>query len=181
MSVIPVAVELYEVVACAQCLPLHRQIIQRLFQLKGSEQARKTHFFGGRYENIYLARDSLPGLDTILDAALTHAAVLLGCDASQLQLGFWFNLMQQGDVTLAHSHDDDDELLSGTYYLQAPPQSGKLLLHLPHGVRTIDPVTGNFVFFHPRIEHEVTRHAHATPRISLGLNFGPKRKPANID
>ena len=85
--------------------------------------------------------------------------------------------MQQGDVTLPHSHDDDDELLSATYYLQIPPDSGKLILQLPDGERRIEPVAGHFVFFHPRIEHEVTRHQHPIPRISLGINIGPNRTP----
>ena len=169
-----VVTELCHIVSCVQCLPYHVAIIQRLFELKDSAQARKTHFFAGRYENIYLDRDSVPGLDFILNVALTQAARLLACKPAQLQLGFWFNIMQQGDVTLPHAHDDDDELLSGTYYLQIPPAAGKLLLTLPDGVRTIDPIEGNFVFFHPRIEHEVSRHPHATPRISIGMNIGPK-------
>jgi hypothetical protein len=170
-----VATELCHVVSCAQCLPYHASIIQRLFELKDSAQARKTHFFAGRYENIYLDRDSIPGLDFILNVALTEAVRLLACEPAQLQLGFWFNLMQAGDITLPHAHDDDDELLSATYYLQIPPDAGKLLLKLPEGIRTIDPVEGNFVFFHPCIEHEVTRHAHATPRISIGMNIGPHK------
>lgn len=136
--------------------------------------------FAGRYENIYLERNLVPGLDFILDVALTEAARLLASTKEAMQLGFWFNLMQQGDVTLPHSHDDDDELLSGTYYLQVPPDAGKLLLALPDGVRSIDPVEGQFVFFHPGIEHEVTRHQHATPRISLGINFGLKRNSGDI-
>jgi hypothetical protein len=171
----PVTPELCHVVACPQCLAYHRAIVQRLFELKDSAQARKSHFFAGRYENIYLARDSLPGLEVILDVALNQAAQLLARPAESLQLGFWFNLMQQGDVTLPHRHDDDDELLSATYYLQIPPQAGRLLLKLPAGMREIEPVEGNFVFFDPRIEHEVTRHAHPSARISLGINIGPAR------
>jgi hypothetical protein len=171
----PVSTELCHVIACTQCQSYHASIRQRLFALKDTAQARKSHFFAGRYENIYLERDSIPDLDFILNFALTEASHLLACDPAQLQLGFWFNLMQQGDVTLPHAHDDDDELLSATYYLQIPPDAGKLLLKLPGGVRTIDPVEGSFVFFDPRIEHEVTRHEHVTPRISIGMNFGPQK------
>lgn len=171
----PVTSELCHSVSCVQCLPYHAPIVQRLFALKDTAQARKTHFFAGRYENIYLARDSIPGLEVILNFALAEAARLLACPPPQLQLGFWFNLMRQGDVTLPHAHDDDDELLSATYYLQIPPEAGRLLLQLPDGVRTIEPIEGNFVFFHPRIVHEVTRHSHATPRISIGMNIGPAK------
>lgn len=163
--------------ACPQCLPAHASIIAKLFELKDGAQARRSHFFAGRYENIYLERVLVPGLDDILNIALTEAAQLLSCSPAALQLGCWFNLMQQGDVTLPHSHDDDDELLSATYYLQIPPDSGKLILQLPDGERRIEPVAGHFVFFHPRIEHEVTRHQHPIPRISLGINIGPKQNP----
>lgn len=159
--------------SCTPCLSHHTAIIERLFALKDSEQASKSHFFAGRYENIYLKRDLFPELEAIMDTALDVAANLLQCTKATLQLGFWFNLMQQGDVTLPHSHDDDDELLSATYYLKVPPQSGKLILTLPDGKRSIDPVEGQFVFFHPCIEHEVTQHGHITPRISLGINIGP--------
>ena len=175
MSLQSVVVDSCHVVTCTLCLSQHDRIIQRLFELKDTEQARKSHFFAGRYENIYLEREAISELDIILDTALLHAAQLLVCETSELKLGFWFNLMQQGDVTLPHAHDDDDELLSGTYYLQVPPDAGKLQLALPDGVRVIDPIVGNFVFFHPGIEHEVTRHGNNIPRISLGMNFGPKR------
>ena len=171
-----VDLDLCHIVASPHGLPYHPTILQRLFELQDSGLAHKSHFFGGRYENIYLGRDQLPGLDTILDAALAQAALLLSCAKHELQLGFWFNLMQQGNVTLPHSHDDDDELLSATYYLQVPPDAGKLVLELPAGRRTIDPVEGQFVFFHPRIEHEVTRHLHRTPRVSLGINIGPSKQ-----
>ncbi len=170
-----VGLDLCHSVTCPHCLPYHPAILRRLFELKDSDQAHKTHYFAGRYENIYLQRDSIPGLDVILNIALIEAARLLACPPEALQLGFWFNLMQQGDVTLPHSHDDDDELLSATYYLQIPQDAGKLVLKLPGKQRTIDPVEGQFVLFHPRVEHEVTRHQHTMPRISLGINFGPKK------
>lgn len=170
MSVTP---ELCHIVASPQCLPYHPAIIQRLCELKDGINVRKSHYFGGRYENIYLAREHIPGLEHILDTALNTAAQLLACTPQALQLGFWFNLMQRGDVTLPHTHDDDDELLSATYYLQIPPQAGKLLLKLPTGVREVEPVEGSFVFFDPRIEHEVTLHPHTNARISLGINIGP--------
>jgi uncharacterized protein YcgL (UPF0745 family) len=160
------------VVACPHCLPYHPAIIQQLYALKDSDQARKSHYFAGRYENIYLAPQVVPEIDVILDSAVKQAASLLACKPSDLQLRFWFNLMQQNDVTLPHTHDVNDEVLSATYYLQIPPQSGKLLLRLADSVREIVPSEGTFVFFDPEIEHEVTIHQHAKARISLGLNFG---------
>lgn len=163
--------DLCHVVACPHCLPYHPAIIQRLFELKDSGQARKSHYFAGRYENIYLEPQDLPGIDVILASAINEAAQLLACEPAGLRLRFWFNLMQQDDVTLPHTHDVDDEVLSATYYLQIPPRAGKLRLRLAGGVREIEPVEGNYVFFDPRVEHEVTTHPHASARISLGLNL----------
>lgn len=164
------------IVSCPHCIAYHSAIIERLFALKDSERARKSHYFAGRYENIYLTPEDVPEIDVILDTAIREAARILDCESTDLQLRFWFNLMQQNDVTLPHTHDVNDEILSATYYLQTPPQSGRLLLRLGEDVREIEPVEGNFVFFDPQIEHEVTMHPHPTARISLGLNIGYKQR-----
>lgn len=164
----------YHIVSCPHCIAYHPAIIERLFALKDSDQVRKSHYFAGRYENIYLTLEDVPEINIILDTAANEAAQLLDCAPTDLQLRFWFNLMQQDDVTLPHTHDVDDEILSATYYLQTPPQSGRLLLQLGQEIREVEPVEGNFVFFDPRIEHEVTSHPHPTARISLGLNLGYK-------
>jgi hypothetical protein len=164
----------FAVHACQRCLAQHPRILRQLHAVRDSELARNSHYFAGRYENLYIPRASIPALGIILDTALSEAARLLHTGAGELQLGFWFNIMQQGDVTLAHSHDDDDELLSATYYLQAPAGSAQLSLSLAGGPRRFEPVEGQFIFFHPAVEHEVSPHPLPTPRISLGLNFGPR-------
>jgi hypothetical protein len=164
----------FAVHTCLDCLARHAQILDQLQSARDSNQVRRSHYFAGRYENLYIARELLPSLDIILDTALSESARLLKTDTAKLQLGFWFNIMQQGDVTLAHGHDDNDELLSATYYLQAPAGSAQLLLSLPDGPRRFEPVEGRFIFFHPAVIHEVSVHPLATPRISLGLNVGPR-------
>lgn len=170
-----VDLEFYHATDCTPCVDLNRAISEQVLALQHSELARKSHFFAGRFENIYVAAEHIPHLQVILDSALGHAAQLLGTDRQFLQLGFWFNIMQAGDITLPHSHDDDDELLSGTYYLQAPPGSGMLVLQLPSGTKTIIAEAGRLVLFHPAVIHEVTRHESETPRISIGFNIGRSR------
>jgi len=160
--------------SCRRCLAQHPHVLRQLHAVRDSGQVRRSHYFAGRYENLYLPRESIPALNIILDSALAEAARLLNTDSAELQLGFWFNIMQQGDVTVAHSHDDADELLSATYYLQAPAGSAQLLLSLPDGPRGFAPVEGRFIFFHPALVHEVSAHPLPTPRISLGLNIGPR-------
>ena len=157
---------------CVSCLPLHKSIIADFYAQMDTAHTVKSHFFQGRYENIYISEEYIRGLTTLLATIKNEAASVLQIPAENLKLGFWFNLMQQGDVTLPHSHDDDDELLSGTYYLQVPSNSAALLIHHPPSTTTIEPIEGQFVFFHPAVEHEVTQHHSAMARISLGFNLG---------
>lgn len=159
--------------SCAECLPLHARILADLQTQLAAPETIKSHFFHGRYENIYIPAQKITGLATVLGYLQQQAASILAIELQHLQLGFWFNIMHKGDITTLHSHDDHDELLSGTYYLQMPPDSGQLIIHHNHKVTTIDPVTGHYAFFHPGVEHEVTEHRSDMPRISLGFNLGP--------
>lgn len=158
--------------SCDTCLPLHAAILADLQTQLNADHTVKSHLFHGRYENVYIAVEHIRGLQQVITFLQQQAAILLDVNAKQLQLGFWFNIMQHGDITTLHSHDDNDELLSGTYYLQMPSGSGKLLLHQPQQVLTIEPEAGRYVFFHPAVSHEVTAHASDIPRISLGFNLG---------
>jgi hypothetical protein len=138
-------------------------------------QVRQTHLFGGRYENIYIDREQIPGLSELITFWTESAAQVLQVNADGLQCGFWFNHMRPGDVTTLHSHNDDDELLSGVYYLKVPENSGDLLLN--HGGRTVTvrPESGKLVLFSASDEHEVTRNLSRQERLSIGMNFGPRR------
>ncbi len=138
----------------------------------GTDRVRGTHLFQGRYENLYVDAEDVPAIEPLLAAARAHAAARVGCPAARLSTGFWFNLMQPGQATLPHSHDDDDELLSGVYYVRVPPDSGELVLHFPGGRRSIEPREGRFAFFSPRLVHEVERNGSDRPRLSIGMNFG---------
>jgi len=160
---------------CHECKPLHAKIIEQFYKLLEDPATHKSHFFNGRYENIYIAKSLLPEIEPILNTILEESAKLLRCDKSELKIGFWFNLMQKDEVTLAHNHDDDDEIISGTYYLQAPEQAGVLSIKLADQIiSTIEPKDAGLSFFHPALEHEVSRHGSPVPRISIGFNIGPE-------
>lgn len=158
---------------CQECLVHNSEIIRTLFTLLDHPSTHKSHFFEQRYENIYIDSERIPAVATVLSRALQIGAQLLQCGAAGLRVGFWFNIMSEGNVTLPHTHDDDDELLSGTYYVQVPERSGKLLLRPGSAQKIIVPQAGYFVFFHPQTVHEVTQHQHQTPRVSIGFNIGP--------
>ena len=147
-------------------------LAEAILALPSSAFNRRSHFFHGRYENLYIDAGRLPGLEAILTTARVHAAAILGQAPASLRLGFWLNIMHRGDVTTLHSHDDDDEVLSGVYYVQVPAEAGLFRLYQGKEVEEIRPVEGRFMFFDPALPHEVSEHRGEAPRISIGMNFG---------
>lgn len=131
---------------------------------------KRTHLFGGRYENIYLTSDHIPELGQLLDEACGHASRIVGID--DLQAGCWCNYMPPGAVTTVHSHDDDDELLSAVYYVSVAENSGNLIIHGDDKKYTITPEQGMFVFFAPDVVHEVSKNRSTHQRLSIAINFG---------
>lgn len=133
---------------------------------------RRSHMFAGRFENTYIDLPYIPELRPLAEAALSCARELT--DRTRLKWGYWFNEMAPGHVTTLHTHDDDDELLSGVYYLRVPPNSGRLIVHTPPAVTCIVPEAGMFVFFPPDAPHEVERNDGDGTRLSIAFNFGPE-------
>jgi len=162
----------YHTHECDECRQHNTVLSAAVLKLIAQGAGVRSHYFAGRYENIYLAESQLPLLAIILRHARQQAAMILQRPVAQLRIGHWFNLMQQGDVTLPHTHDDDDELLSGSYYLQVPAPAGELILTAGNERKVIAPRTGLFVFFSPQLQHEVTRHPQTIPRLSIGFNVG---------
>lgn len=135
----------------------------------------KTHLFAGRYENIYLNEQHIPELESLIKQAVQHARNIL--KINNLRAGYWFNYMPPGATTTLHTHDDDDELLSGVYYVKVPEDSGKLIIYddadknHPNRIE-IPPKVGEFIFFKPDVRHEVSRNNSNEHRLSIGINFG---------
>lgn len=163
---------LYSVCLVPDAGVINAAIIDAFRANRENPGARRSHYFAGRYENIYLDRGLLPGFE-VLDAFWTTcAAAMLGLPKSGLHCGFWFNEMRPGQVTGPHCHDDDNELLSGVYYLQASPDSGDLVLHFQEEEVAIRPEAARLVLFAPDVVHEVTRNRSCETRLSIGMNFG---------
>ncbi len=167
---------LYAIHECHSCLALNSSLRARISRLSETGMARRSHYLGGRYENIYVEQESLPEIGAILDTAIMQAAAILGRPHAMLRIGWWLNLMQPEDVTYAHTHDDADELLSGVYYIDAPPDSGRLVLFDGGRREQVEPRSGMFVFFAPDVPHEVTRNESDRPRLSVGFNVGPRQR-----
>jgi len=134
------------------------------------EHTHQSHFELGRFENTYIERTAIPEMEKLIDIALEAARKILGKNA--LKVGFWFNAMQPGQRTLRHNHDEDDELLSCVYYVSAPEESGDLIVHHADGSLRVKPEVGKFVFFSPRLAHEVEENHSNQRRLSIAFNFG---------
>ncbi|MCB1874361.1 MAG: 2OG-Fe(II) oxygenase [Chromatiales bacterium] len=151
---------------------LNRALAARFDQLLAAQQLRGSHHFGGRFENLYAERQSVPGLEPIIQATLQHAAVRLGCQATWLRIGFWFNAMDPGHETLLHSHDDDDELLSAVYYIQVPENAGNFVAEREGEETEIEPREGDILLFPPDLLHAVRANRSKQRRLSVAFNIG---------
>lgn len=168
----------YVIHECDTCRALNASLSTRVARLGTQDIMRRSHFLGGRYENLYVTPEVLPGIETILDSARLAASLFLARTAEALRVGWWLNVMQPGEMTYAHTHDNADELLSGVYYIDVPPNSGRFVMHWGGRREEIEPRAGTFVLFAPEVLHEVTRNDSDRARISVGFNFGPAEVPA---
>lgn len=164
---------LYQLGECLDCEALNATLRTRIVRLTEKDIIHRNHLQGGRYENLYVSLESIPEVRVILDLATAQAAHILRCPKKDLSLGWWLNIMQPGERTFPHTHDDTDELLAGTYYIDVPLQSGNLLLVHDMRYAEVEPRAGMFVFFSPNVTHEVTRNESDRARISIGFNLGP--------
>jgi hypothetical protein len=152
---------------------VNQRILAAFGSLGQEDFTRRSHYFGGRYENLYLERDRIPDLALILDHAETCARRILDYGPGPLRLGFWFNAQGPGQRTTEHTHEENDELLSGVYYVNAPEHSGDLVL-LDGALRTrVAPVPGHFLFFPPSLAHRVELNRSRFKRLSIAFNVGP--------
>jgi len=151
---------------------LNKALIAGFEAFADAPGTRKSHYFSGRYENIYISAEQLPAYAELLSIARGQAAEMLAVKTEKLRAGGWFNAMGPGQSTTLHRHDDDDEVLSCVYYIDVPANSGELVLLGEQGPVTVQPEVGSFVFFAPNLEHEVTENRSEQLRLSIGMNFG---------
>jgi hypothetical protein len=134
--------------------------------------SHRSHFISGRFENLYLDRDCIPGLAEVLTFSEGAARRILQHPAP-LRCGFWLNAMEAGHTTSEHTHEENDELLSGVYYVAAPRDSGDLVLRDGPLIVRLQPSPGTALFFPPTLPHWVEPNQSPGLRLSIGMNFGP--------
>ena len=166
--------DLYTRIFSQASFDVNKKVTEQFYLLTDDDFKEKTHWFHGRYENLYLEVEKIPGLEIIVNAALENAAKLLKVNKEKLVTGFWLNAMAAGDMTTAHTHDDDDELLSCVYYINVPENSGDLIIINDKEKIPIKPEEGMFIFFSPDTLHEVSKNKSGQARLSIAFNFGLK-------
>ncbi len=171
----------YYVTELPEAAQVNAAVLKQYRALADSAELKRSHYFEGRYENIYVPEPWLPGLKRILAAARQGANRFLRTEHRDLAVGFWLNEMGPGHRTLPHSHDEDDELVSGVYYLRVPENSGELILRKDGAITRVTPREGMFVFFSPQVLHEVSENRSGETRLSIGMNFGVRREQAPAD
>jgi len=153
---------------------LNRKLLNDFSELKNHNEIKRTHLFNGRYENIYVSLDKTPELKPVLEFASQCAQQVLDLNKA-LDIGYWFNDMPPQSVTIPHTHDDDDELLSGAYYIKVPENSGNLIITTNKNKKEITPKEGQLILFKADCQHEVTKNNSQQDRLSIGMNFGLKQ------
>jgi len=97
----------------------------------------------------------------------------------------WVNVYGQGDAQEVHLHRNS--VISGIYYVAAPPGSGELLFHSPllemlepptvHGnvfnapIRNVTPKPGTMIMFRSSLRHSVKPTKGQEQRISVAFNI----------
>ncbi|MFV2059639.1 MAG: 2OG-Fe(II) oxygenase [Gammaproteobacteria bacterium] len=149
---------------------LNSLIFKKFKSFKDHDNTRKSHFFEGRHENIYIATDLIEELQTVLSHCAQCVTHITGVES--LKSGLWFNYMEPGHVTLPHSHDENDEIYSAVYYVKVPKDSGNLIITENSEDILIKPIDGMLVLFPPELVHCVTKNESNEARLSLGINIG---------
>lgn len=147
----------------------NQSLLEQFHVMAHHDGVKKTHHFNGRFENIYLDEHHIAILSQLKADAKRRAENILNRPVEKM--GFWFNAMPSGAVTTLHRHDDDDECLSGVYYVCVPEGSGQLIIHQPDSRYNHTPKQGQWVFFSPQTPHEVTENLSNKCRLSVAFNF----------
>jgi hypothetical protein len=157
---------------------INERILAAFASLREQDFLRRTHFFGGRFENLYVDRGRIPELETVLSRAVVCAREILKWGSEPLRCGFWLNAQGPGQCTSEHTHEELDELLSGVYYLSVPEGSGDIVLMDGRLTTGITPTAGMFLFFPPSLCHRVETNRSGELRLSLAFNFGTTEEDA---
>ena len=157
----------------------------------------RIHGYGGY--TSYASLDDLPRratafaelkrrLDAHVRAFATDIALDLGARGRLKLDSLWVNLLRAGAAHSGHIHPHS--VVSGTYYVAAPPRAGSLRLEDPRlplmmaappraadapeplkSFVTLKPEAGTLFLWESWLRHEVLANGAKSPRISVSFNY----------
>lgn len=161
--------------------------VQATLALRASrpKAAGRTNRHGWNSEEMdVLEHPMFAPLRAIVLAHCRQALTEMGVGMLPFRLQSWFNVHDRGGYNILHVHQGS--LLSGGFYLQAPPGSGKLVFRdprpgtihgyvmsgLPNGYTDVHltPEAGLLVLFPHWLEHFVEPHDNDEPRVMIAFN-----------
>jgi uncharacterized protein (TIGR02466 family) len=154
--------------------------------------AGRTNRQGWNSENMaVLDRPVFATLRAEVHLACASALAEMGQPHPAFELRSWINLHDRGGFNFLHQHEGS--LLSGGFYLQAPPGSGQLVFRDPrpgviqglakgavpngHADIHLSPSAALLVLFPCWLEHYVEPHGADEPRIMIAFNATPPEAP----
>ncbi len=150
--------------------------------------AGRTNRMGWNSEDMAVLEQPLfAPLREAVRAACAGVLREMGVPDIPFDLQSWINLHDRGGFNFLHVHEGS--LLSGSFYLQVPPGSGKFVFRdprpgvvhgyvkgaVPNGYSDIrlTPEAGLLVLFPCWMEHFVEPHDNDIPRITIAFNALP--------
>jgi len=161
--------DVYKTIQLKTMSAINQEILSCFLSMNENQFLNQTHYFQGRYENIYINPEFIPALKILIEHIKQEISLHLNEDVNNIKFGFWINVMHPEQTTSRHCHDDLDEVLSGVYYVKVPPHSGDLVFYADDTI-TLTPQEGLLVLFSPALEHEVKKNDSDEVRLSIGFN-----------
>lgn len=152
------------------------------------EPAGRTNRRGWNSGDMAVLEQSVfASLREAVRAACAGSLREMGVSAIPFELQSWVNLHDRGGFNFLHVHEGC--LLSGSFYLQVPPGSGRFVFRDPrpgvvhgyvkgavpngYGDIQLTPSAGLLVLFPCWMEHYVEPHDSDEPRIVIAFNAVP--------
>ena len=142
---------------------------------------KRSHYFNGRWENIYIPINLIPNLKKVLSQAsqmgkkiIKETVIVPRKDLGYHLDEYWFNIAKPGEFTGWHDHKKG-AMLSGVYYLDVPNNGGNIrfknrLINKKYKWE-IKSKTGQMILFPASQKHAVDINKSSRNRISIGFNL----------
>lgn len=164
--------------------------------IEGQKWSQKNYINGytsyGSWDKLNQLSSTFENLEKKIDTHVYKFAKALDYDIKKGDLklnSIWVNIMPAGALHTSHIHPLS--VISGTYYVDAPPQASSIKFEDPRlgffmntplikpkhqkinsRFFSIQPKAGDLILFESWLKHEVTQNKSQKPRISVSFNYG---------